>query len=528
MTLSRMKRRHFLALTGGAALAAALPAGCASPRASVGIVEDSLLDDLVDAALSQGASYADARYVVTRHRTVQARKDRLHSAIDGSDAGIALRVYRDGGWGQAATSDLFALSARTLAAEALAAAAISARIAPLAYTDTERVRDTTTSWTTTLARDPFDVPVAEIGDFLLAITRRGLAAPRIEYAVANMFARRREQRFVSSLAARLTQTHTSVWANAAVTAFDQKTGRIDTRTSRFEPRSGGWEHITAHPFAEEIDRAAAEVLEMQNARALTPMRYDLIVHPSHHWHIVHRLLAPHLDPASVHATDGLNPVHRLLTTRDIGGAAFTSSQLTIEYDDTMEGGIGSFRWDDGGRPGGRGTVVDGGIYRGFPLPDEQSRPLSSLSHELSRSGAVRAASWQGMPRFAMPNLRVTPSGARRPLDAIIADTQLGVLLGGRGFFNVSTDRSWFRGSSEQAWLIENGTVKGMVRDFEYESRIRDFFSSLAEVSSDADTVMGADLFPTQAGEAWDLPFSIATPAARYVNIPIFPIEGGRA
>jgi hypothetical protein len=68
----------------------------------------------------------------------------------------------------------------------------------------------------------------------------------------------------------------------------------------------------------------------------------------------------------------------------------------------------------------------------------------------------------------------------------------------------------------------------MVRNFEYEARIRDFFASLAEVSSDADTVMGADLFPTQSGESWELPFSIATPAARYVNISTFPIDGGRA
>ncbi len=524
----RMKRRHFLALTGGAALAAALPAGCASPRASVGLAEDRLLDDLVDAAISQGATYADARYVVTSHRSIQARKDRIHSAIDGSDAGIALRVHRDGGWGQAASSDLFSVQPRTLAAEALSAAAITARIAPMAYSPEQRAAGVTDTWATPLARDPFDVPVAEISDVLLAITRRGLSAPRIEYAVANMFARRREQRFVSSLEARLTQRHTSVWANAAVTAFDQKTGQIDTRTSRFEPRSSGWEHVTTYPFLDEIDRATAEVLEMQQARALTPMRYDLLMHPSHHWHVVHRLLAPHLDMASVQASDGLNPQHRLLTTRDINGAAFTSSQLTIEYDDMMDGAIGSFRWDDGGRPAGRGTVVDGGIYRGFPLPDEQARPLSSFSHDQSRRGAVRAASWQAPPRFAMPNLRVAPSGARRSLDAIIADTQLGVLLAGRGFFNVSTDRSWFRASSEQAWLVENGRVKGMVRNFEYEARIRDFFASLAEVSSDADTVMGADLFPTQSGESWELPFSIATPAARYVNISTFPIDGGRA
>lgn len=523
-----MKRRHFLALTGGAALAAALPAGCASPRTSVGIAEDGLLDDLVDAAISQGATYADARHVVTSHRSVQARKDRIHSAIDGSDAGIALRVYRNGGWGQAASSDLFAIQPRALAAEALAAAAISARLAPVAYSQDGRVAHVSDTWSTPLSRDPFDVPVAEVGDYLLAITRRGLSAPRIEYAVANMFSRRREQRFVSSLDARLTQRHTSVWANAAVTTFDQKTGQIDTRTSRFEPRNGGWEHVTAHPFLDEIDRAAAEVLDMQQARALTPMRYDLIMHPSHHWHVVHRLLAPHLDTASVHMIDGLNPQHRLLTTRDIDGRAFTSSQLTIEYDDMMDGGIGSFRWDDGGRPAGRGTVVDGGIYRGFPMPDEQAQPLSSLSHEQSRRGAVRAANWQAPPRFAMPNLRVVPSAERRSLDAIIADTQLGVLLAGRGFFNVSTDRSWFRASSEQAWLVENGTVKGMVRNFEYEARIRDFFSSLVEVSSDADSVMGADLFPTQSGETWELPFSIATPAARYVNISTFPIDGGRA
>ncbi len=516
-----MDRRHFLALSGAAAVAASLPAGCAAPRTHVGVPGDDLLEDLVEAAISQGATYADARFVITTHRNAQVRKDRIHSVMDGDDAGIALRVFRDGGWGQSACSDLFTLSPRIMAAEALAAAAVTARVAPLGYSPEGRVRGVRESWSTPLVRDPFDVPVEEITSFLRDITRKGGAQPRIEYAVANMFARRRELHFFSSLDAHLTQKLTHVWVNAAVTAFDQSSGRIDTRTSRFEPQAGGWELVNAHPFLEEIERAAHEAVAMQSAAPLAPMRYDLVMHPSHHWHVVHRLLAPQLDPAAVHTTDGLNPAHRLLHLRDIGGQAFTSAQLTVDYDDALRRGTGSFRWDDGGRPAGQGTVVENGIYRGFPLPDEQSRPLSSHSADISGQGRVRAASWQSQPRFTMPNLRLRPSASPRSLEAIIADTQLGILLAGRGFFNVSTDRSWFRASSEQAWLIENGTVKGMVRDFEYEARIKDFFGALAEVSVATDAVAGADLFPTQAGENWDLPFSISTPAARYSNISTF-------
>src|SRR5688572_17932060 len=84
----------------------------------------------VDAAVSLGASYADARVEHTRHRSLATKNGRVVRVSSGESTGIGIRVLVSGAWGFAATDDLTAgglASAARLAVEIARASATAKR-----------------------------------------------------------------------------------------------------------------------------------------------------------------------------------------------------------------------------------------------------------------------------------------------------------------------------------------------------------------------------------------------------------------
>ena len=64
-----------------------------------------LCETAVEAALTAGASYADARAVLTRRQHVVTKNGQVDDLSDGESEGIGVRVLVDGAWGFAGDRD---------------------------------------------------------------------------------------------------------------------------------------------------------------------------------------------------------------------------------------------------------------------------------------------------------------------------------------------------------------------------------------------------------------------------------------
>ena len=123
-----------------------------------------LCDAAVGAALSLGASYADARAVVRRAQSVATKNGRVESVNDLETEGIGVRLLVDGAWGFACDRRL----TRERAQEAARRAAEFARSAPSAHGRAlAPIEARTGSYRTPIERDPFDVPLAAKVEFCL-------------------------------------------------------------------------------------------------------------------------------------------------------------------------------------------------------------------------------------------------------------------------------------------------------------------------------------------------------------------------
>src|SRR5215475_7737624 len=87
-----------------------------------------IADWALDLAVKRGASYADARIVDERSRSLATKNGKLGHASDAESQGIGIRVIADGAWGFAASKDLARPAVENAAALALAIAKASARV----------------------------------------------------------------------------------------------------------------------------------------------------------------------------------------------------------------------------------------------------------------------------------------------------------------------------------------------------------------------------------------------------------------
>ena len=120
----------------------------------------------VEAALSAGARYADARVVVALAETVDVKNDTVESVDHTDSIGVGVRALMGSSWGFYATADLSdaaAGAAGRMAAEIAKASAIVAGL-PLELSSVPIVD---TSYETPHTENPFDVSLSEKTDMLL-------------------------------------------------------------------------------------------------------------------------------------------------------------------------------------------------------------------------------------------------------------------------------------------------------------------------------------------------------------------------
>jgi len=523
MNISSIDRRRFIKSLGAAGILLSVPDGLLarnSPGNFFPESPNSLLRDLVDAALRNGATYADARFVSMQQQSIQVRKDMVYSLNDTESSGLALRVYKNRAWGFSAHGLGMRPDIKRMAADACSMAGSLAGTQTVPFREGGRAGNMRENWSTPFKTDPFAVPLKEKCDFLLDLATFPISNKMIAYSVANLFSTKRRVQFFNSKDAEINQTFIHTYPNFGMTAFDGTNGRIDSRSTELEALATGYEITESHPFRDEMQQAIDELTERQKAPPVKEGVYDLILTPSHLWRLLYETLALHMDPNRIHGLDGGNPGHRLVQPGDIGSLRIAGPELNVRFDNTLEQGLGSFGWDDSGRKASSGNFIREGVPDTIPGSDEH------IANTAQPSGlTTRAYSWQSVPRFAMPNLVLVPGQSSRTLEDMIADTEKGILLSGRGRTTISSDQSWFRSNSQMAWLLEKGKITGMVRDLVFEAPVLDFWKSLVDVGGKPGPQPAGDMFSQNINPLWELPFSVSTPPARFMNINVLPSTG---
>ena len=525
-----MQRRDFLKGTLAAGAFITVPAcggggkklaapGAGVTRPDPARFSDPSLVELADLALQAardaGASYADIRIADYRRQTVATREARVLSIRDDEDRGFGVRVIVDGTWGFAASArvnrDEVVVVARRAAAIARANAALQrepVQLAPVAaHVDV---------WKTPIRIDPFEVPLKDKVDRLLAINAAALAVPGVSFCSSSMGFVREHKFFASTEGSYIEQTLHRCNPSFTVTSVDRKRGSFQTRDSYSDPRGLGYEYVEEYPWIDDARQAGEDAVAKHTAPSVEPGTRDLVLHPTHLWLTIHESIG---HPTELDRALGMEANFAgtsFLTPDKLGRFMLGSRIVNFVGEKTSPGGLATCGYDDDGVKTTEWPIVERGRFVDYQTTRDQAHLIGrKASH-----GTCYAQSWSDVPFQRMPNINLLPGAEPLGEAQLIADTEDGVFIKGRGSYSIDHQRYNFQFGGQTFYQIKKGKIVGMLRDVAYQSRSPDFWGSCDAICDESAYYVGGSFYDGKGepGQSNAVSHGCSTARFRGINI----------
>ena len=425
----------------------------------------------VDTATAAGASYADARVVWRRHRTVDARNGRLESLDDDDALGIGVRALVGSSWGFAATNDLSSEGIDETAARATDTARASARVpgtSPLRLADVPVADD---HWETPVAEDPFALSVATPVD-LVTEASASMHEAGVPLATASVRFWDTRQWFGSSQGHQISQRLVESGGGMAATAIGEAETQVRSYPQSFgHYLTGGYEVVREFDLPGHAPRLADEAQALLSAPVCPAGTLDVVLGSSQVALQIHESVGHATELDRILGWEAAFAGTSFLDLSELGRFRYGSELMNITADATLPRAMGSFGYDDEGTPAQAVDIVRDGIWVGV-LSGRDSAHHAGVPP----GGMVRGDGFNRLPMVRMTNVGLEPGTSS--LDEMIADTRHGVFMDTNRSWSIDDRRLNFQFGCEVGWEIVDGQLGRMVRNPTYTGITPVFWASL--------------------------------------------------
>ncbi|ENN96728.1 peptidase U62 modulator of DNA gyrase [Methanocaldococcus villosus KIN24-T80] len=159
-----------------------------------------------------------------------------------------------------------------------------------------------------------------------------------------------------------------------------------------------------------------------------------------------------------------------------------SEIVNVIDDPTLENGFGSYKYDDEGVEGKRTVIIENGILKSYLHSRETA---GRLDMELTGNGRAEGLN---RPIVRMSNTYIEPGDWS--LDELIEDTKEGLFLKGSRGGQVDTGKGLFQFSAVEAYKIENGELKEVIKDAGLSGEILDILFKIDAITKDLKLSVG--------------------------------------
>lgn len=383
----------------------------------------------IDAAMTAGAQYADARVT----RTVY-----LEGTTDVEMLAIGVRTMADGAWGFASSPYWHIDEATILAQSAVQQAKANARVAPqeIELADCPVVNG---EWFTPLTIDPFKISYEEKREFELSLN--GLFPRRVQnrqfaFSFTSKF-NRKEVVTATSDGSYFAQTFHDVGASMTVSVHRiLEKDRRSAKAKGLGHVGGGWEHILNAKLREQIPELIEEAEEKFNIKEkpVDVGRYTVVCDAKTTARLIRGTLseATQIDRVMGYEANNGGTSYLGPDPMEYLGKKLASPLLSVRADRTMPGGLATVRWDDEGVETSAFDIVRDGVLVNYQTTREQASwltPWYNQQGEKAKSLAcARVSSAINIPMQFSPNLVMTPGPDEVGFDELVASVSKGLAL----------------------------------------------------------------------------------------------------
>ena len=478
------------------ALAAA--SGLVLPRRPVAAqsmtsTESELLSLAMDVARGEGADYADGRVIRTQFEAVGAREQMITQVRSTDSYGINVRALVGGSWGFAATQIFTRDAVANIAREAVAIARANNDVAPsttvLAPVDIFPDAD----WVTPHSIDPFTIPIEDKAALLLRVNEEALRVNNIRFSSSGILSVKEERLLATTEGSVVRQTLMRINPSINITAISPDGSDFQSRSAVVEPAGRGYEYVMGLELAANAQGWAEEAAMKLDAPGVEPGKWDLVLHPSNLWLTIHENIGhpTELDralgfEANYAGTSFIYPPEDV-----IGKLKMGPEFLQFEGNRTEFGGCATTGWDDEGVPAEAWPIIKDGIFVDYQTTREQAAWISQHTGIDRSHGCSYGQNWESMPFQRMPNVSMLPGEESLSEDDVIAATERGILVEGRGSYSIDQQRYNIQFGGQVFWEIRNGRKYQMLRDVAYVGRTPEFWNSLDVIGGAQTYFLGA-------------------------------------
>jgi len=433
---------------------------------------DEIINSFLDVASKKKVQYADIRVLARRREEITVRDGKVESLGQSSEDGFGVRVLVGGRWGFAASRDVSAAEAATIAEQAVRIAQASAQAGgePVRLDDSPPEQG---EWATPFEQDPFAVSLEDKLKRLFAADAALAKAAPVTHRSAFFDAWREDQHFASTAGARLHQVITECGGGILAEAIkdgDQQV-RCYPNSFRGQFHTAGYEAFMRYDMVAEAPRVAQECVELLGAPLLPSGETTLIIDGPQLALQIHESIGHPLELDRVMGMEAAYAGTSFVKPTDIGSLKYGSGVMNITADPTLSGGLGSYAFDDDGVRTFRDPLIVGGVLQGF-LTNRETSPIVGRRS----NGCNRADGYARLPIVRMCNVNLEPGDWT--LEALIADTKDGYLLSNNRSWSIDDKRINFQFGCEAAWEIKDGKLGRLFKNPNYTGITTQFWGSM--------------------------------------------------
>jgi TldD protein len=449
-----------------------------------------ILSWALNAAAQPGVSYADARIVDDRSRSLATKNGKVGHASDAESLGVGMRVIADGAWGFAASDDLSRTAIESMAARAFAIAKASAHVKQQ-NVQLAPEKAVTAEWATPFQIDPFTISIEQNLDLLLKIDAEMRAVPGVTLAESNMNFHREEQWFASSEGASIHQTKYSTGAGYAAYAFAGTEIMKRSYPNSFggQWQNKGYELIQELKLVENARRVAEEAVALHKAEQCPEGVLTIILDSSQLGLQIHESVGHPIELDRVLGMEANFAGTSFLTLEKLRKLRYGSELVNVVADARQEHGpgLGTFGFDDEGVPAQCTPIITNGLFTGYL----SSRETAHTIGEQRSGGTLRAEGWNRLPMIRMTNISIRPGEEPLTLEQLIGDTDDGIYMETNKSWSIDDKRYNFQFGCEIGWELKKGRRTRMLKNPSYSGITTEFWNSMDAICSrDAWTLWG--------------------------------------
>jgi TldD protein len=438
--------------------------------------------DLVEKAIEKGdklgAQYIEARLVDLKSNTSILKSGVPELGAIMRSKGIGIRVLKDGGVGFASFNEMTKeeMNIAVTFATKMAEASGSRRTNKIAFSE-EEVHKATYQAIGHSGKRPLQISPEEKINRLINLDKIAAEVKTdaiVPFRFFQMLDQTEKKLILTNEGARIESETDLLQLFGLIVAVNPNTGSKEQLMIQ-KGKAGGYESLDFWKIEEFIEKEVTTLGKIVTEAKEAPKGViDYVVGPNVIGIMCHENQGHPSEGDRILGREGAQAGESYLK-QDMIGEKIGSEKVTIIDDPTLVGSYGYYLYDDEGIKAGPRHLLKDGIFQDMLHNRESAAFMQTKS-----TAAARAIGYNREPIPRMANTYLSPGDFE--LDEMIEDVKLGVLMHNFSEWNIDDRRYQSKYVGLEAYLIENGEVKHMVRRPVFETTTPKLWGSVDAVA----------------------------------------------